>query len=74
MTTDAITNIADAEKGTSLWHDAWLRLRKNKLAVVGLITLVFFIIIALLTPWIAPYSYEAQNLDLGDDDEKHQGD
>ena len=65
MTTDAITNIADAEKGTSLWHDAWLRLRKNKLAVLGLITLVFFIIIALLTPWIAPYSYEAQNLDLG---------
>ncbi len=65
MTTDAITTIADAEKGTSLWHDAWLRLRKNKLAVVGLITLVFFIIIALLTPWIAPYSYEAQNLDLG---------
>jgi oligopeptide transport system permease protein len=65
VTTDAITNVADAEKGTSLWHDAWLRLRKNKLAVLGLITLVFFIIIALLTPWIAPYSYEAQNLDLG---------
>ena len=65
MTTDAITNIAEAEKGTSLWHDAWLRLRKNKLAVLGLFTLVLFIVIALLTPWIAPYSYEAQNLDLG---------
>ncbi len=65
MTTDAITSIAEAEKGTSLWHDAWLRLRKNRLAVAGLVTLVFFIVIAILTPWIAPYSYEAQNLDLG---------
>ena len=27
--------------------------------------LLFMIVIALLTPWIAPYSYEAQNLDLG---------
>ena len=25
----------DAEKGSSLWHDAWLRLRKNKLALFG---------------------------------------
>ena len=24
------------EKGTSLWKDAWLRLRKNKLAMAGL--------------------------------------
>ena len=24
----------DAEKGSSLWHDAWLRLRKNKLALL----------------------------------------
>ena len=55
----------DAEKGSSLWHDAWLRLRKNKLALFGGSVLLFMIVVALLTPWIAPYSYEAQNLDLG---------
>ena len=55
----------DAEKGSSLWHDAWLRLRKNKLAFFGGSVLLFMIVVALLTPWIAPYSYEAQNLDLG---------
>tara|TARA_B100001059_G_scaffold21835_1_gene17508 strand:- start:3840 stop:4724 length:885 start_codon:yes stop_codon:yes gene_type:complete len=55
----------DAEQGSSLWHDAWLRLRKNKLAVFGGGVLLFMLIVALLTPWIAPYSYEAQNLDLG---------
>ena len=55
----------DAEKGSSLWHDAWLRLRKNQLALFGGSVLLFMIVVALLTPWIAPYSYEAQNLDLG---------
>ncbi|MDA9625538.1 ABC transporter permease [Luminiphilus sp.] len=53
------------KQGSSLWHDAWLRLRKNKLALLGGAVLLFMIVIALLTPWIAPYSYEAQNLDLG---------
>ena len=55
----------DAEKGSSLWHDAWLRLRKNKLALLGGSVLLFMVVVALLTPWIAPYSYQAQNLDLG---------
>ena len=65
MTTEVITDIAEAEQGSSLWHDAWLRLRKNKMALFGGITLLLFIIIAILTPWIAPYAYDAQNLDLG---------
>jgi len=54
-----------AEEGSSLWHDAWLRLRRDRLAIFGGSVLLFMIVVALLTPWIAPYSYEAQNLDLG---------
>ena len=65
MSTDVITDITEAEQGSSLWHDAWLRLRKNKLALFGGGVLLFMVVVALLTPWIAPYSYEAQNLDLG---------
>lgn len=53
------------EQGTSLWKDAWIRLRRNKLAVFGLVMLVTFVILALLTPWIAPYAYDDQSLDLG---------
>ncbi len=53
------------EKGTSLTHDAFLRLRKNNMAMIGLGILIFFIVIALLTPLIAPYTYEGQNLELG---------
>ena len=61
----AIDDISMAEHGTSLWKDAWARLKKNRLALFGLGVLVLFIVIAGLTPWIAPYGYETQNLDLG---------
>ncbi|MCB1709301.1 MAG: ABC transporter permease [Halioglobus sp.] len=65
MNARTIDDIAQAEQGTSLWQDAWLRLRRNHLAVFGLVILALFVIIALLTPWIAPYSYQAQDLELG---------
>jgi oligopeptide transport system permease protein len=60
------TNKAIAtEQGRSLWQDALSRLRQNHLAMAGLYILVFMIVIALLTPFIAPYSYEVQQLDIG---------
>ncbi len=65
MNAPTVIDLSQAEKGTSLWQDAWQRLRKNHLAVLGLAILVVFIVIALLTPWIAPYSYQEQNLELG---------
>ncbi|MCB1668517.1 MAG: ABC transporter permease [Porticoccaceae bacterium] len=57
--------LSQAERGTSLWQDAWVRLKKNRLALIGLAVIVGMCVIALLTPWIAPYGYEAQNLQLG---------
>lgn len=53
------------EAGRSLSQDAFVRLKRNKLAMAGMIFLIIIISLAILTPWIAPYSYEAQNLDLG---------
>ena len=53
------------EHGSSLWHDAWHRLAKNKLAVFGGITLVILTIACVLGPLISTYSYEDQNLNLG---------
>lgn len=58
-------SIEEFEQGTSLAKDAMARLRKNKMAMASLLVLLFMIVIALFTPWIAPYSYEEQNLDLG---------
>lgn len=54
-----------AEQGTSLWRDAWLRLQKNRLALFGLGLLLTMIALALITPWIAPYGYEQQDIVLG---------
>ena len=65
MTAPAINSIAQTEQGTSLWRDAWLRLRRNRLAVLGLTVLLLFIVIAAATPWIAPYDYAQQDLELG---------
>ncbi len=53
------------EKGRSLWEDAFVRLRKNRLAMFGLVVLVLIGLLAVFAPWITPYTYEAQNLQLG---------
>lgn len=50
---------------SSLWSDALSRLLKNKAAVAGALILVILITLALLAPWIAPYPYAYQDLDLG---------
>lgn len=52
-------------RGVSLWDDALVRLRKNRLAMFGLGFLLLIMLVCLLTPWIAPYSYQGQNLRLG---------
>lgn len=45
-------------KQASLWGDAWRRLIRNRLAVVGLIIVVVFVVVAILAPVLAPYSEE----------------
>jgi len=50
---------------SSLWSDALRRLIKNKAAVGGVIVLLILFILAASAPWIAPYPYAYQNLDLG---------
>lgn len=57
--------IKDAEKGTSLWADAWVRLKKNRLAYWSMFIVLGLIVMAIITPLIAPYGYEEQNLELG---------
>ena len=52
-------------EASSLWRDARLRLQKNHLAVAGALALVIVILAVSLAPWIAPYEYDAQDLDLG---------
>ena len=50
---------------STLWSDAIYRLTRNKAAMFGAFILLIFIASAALAPWIAPYSYSFQNLELG---------
>ena len=46
-------------------QDAWRRLKKNKPAMFGLFVLATLVTLSILAPWITPYSYAEQNLELG---------
>lgn len=48
--------------GTTYWQDAWRRLKQNKLAMLGLYTIVFIIIAAIIGPWFSSVSYSDQDL------------
>ena len=50
---------------SSLWQDAIRRLIQNRAAMVGGITILVLVILAVFAPLIAPYSYSYQNLDIG---------
>lgn len=45
------------KKTRGLWSDAWRRLRKNRLALAGLIIIGLLTVIAILAPLLAPYGY-----------------
>ncbi len=47
-------------KGVSLWKDAWRRLKKNKLAMFGLVMVIIYSIIALTASILPIYSYKRQ--------------
>ena len=53
------------EVTNNLWKDAFNRLISNKFSLFGLIYIIFIVVLALLTPLIAPYDYALQDLDLG---------
>jgi oligopeptide transport system permease protein len=45
--------------------EAWRRLRRNRLAMLGAALLVIIVLAAAATPWIAPHSYERTDLRYG---------
>ena len=50
------------EQESNLFKDALIRLTTNKLSLFSLIYISTLIIVALITPFIAPYNYADQNL------------
>lgn len=46
----------------TLWGDAWIRLRRNKLAVIGGIIIIIIALAAIFAPLITKYSFAEQDL------------
>ena len=44
------------------WQDAWRRLKKNKLAVVGLVIIILLIVVAIFGPMLSRFEYDEINL------------
>ena len=59
LTVDDATQVRRG--GTSLSRDAFRRLRKNKLAMAGLVVVIFLTLLAIFADFIAPYSYTKTN-------------
>ncbi len=49
------------EEGSSLWADAWHRLKKNRLALASFWILIFMILFCFVGPFLSPYDFITQN-------------
>lgn len=49
-------------KQRSLWGDAWRRLLRNRLSIIGLSVAALLFFVAIFGPALAPYSYTEQDL------------
>lgn len=49
-------------ESVSFWKDVWRRLKKDKLAMIGLCVVIFITLIAILAPVLTPYDYATQDL------------
>ncbi|MCL1974713.1 MAG: ABC transporter permease [Firmicutes bacterium] len=59
--------LADEEKNKvvrpslTYWQSAWIKLRKNKIATLGLIIVIIYVMTAVIAPLASPYSYKAND-------------
>ena len=60
---DARDNTAQPVETSSLWRDAWLRLKANRMAVAGFAFFVFVTILSIIGPEITSYEYDQQDLE-----------
>ncbi|MEM8728076.1 MAG: ABC transporter permease [Chlamydiota bacterium] len=63
---DAMPPVAEdvSSQGVSYWKDAWIRLRANRPAIIGLCVLTFLIICAIIIPPLSNHTYYETHLSL----------
>ena len=60
---DVRDKTAQPVEDSSLWRDAWLRLKANRMAVAGFVFFVFVTVLSIIGPEITSYEYDAQDLE-----------
>ncbi len=43
------------------WQDAWIKLKKNKVAMLGLAIVTLYVLLAIFAPILSPYDFASQN-------------
>ncbi|MBM7054910.1 MULTISPECIES: ABC transporter permease [Streptomyces] len=56
-----LTQSSEAVTGTSLWREAFRRMRSSKMAIIGAVIIGAFVLIAVVGPMVAPHGATAQN-------------
>ena len=60
---DKFTEAEKSRATHSLWYYSWIRFKRNKLAMAGLIILIALVLIAILAGFLAPYDPVDQTLE-----------
>ena len=58
---DLAASEAIARPSITYWRDAWLRLKKNRVAFISLIIIALYIFCAIIFPEISPYDHFSNN-------------
>ncbi|MFD7748128.1 ABC transporter permease [Streptomyces sp. NPDC059698] len=56
-----LTQSSEAVTGSSLWREAFRRMRSSKMAIIGAAIIGAFIVVAIVGPMLAPHGATAQN-------------
>ncbi|OCC12933.1 ABC transporter permease [Streptomyces sp. PTY087I2] len=56
-----LTQSTESVSGSSLWREAFRRMRSSKMAIIGAAIIAVFILVAVVGPMLAPHGATAQN-------------
>lgn len=59
-----VQTLPETTKSYNYWQESWLRLKNNKIAMIGLGILAFLLLLAIIVPFFTPYTYYETHLHL----------
>lgn len=66
IASEHLTDAAIVRPSVTFWQDAWRRLKENRGAMIGLWVVIALFVVAIVGPYLSPYTYEQQDLAIAD--------